>query len=379
MKFKNKNILIISQQDWGTMFISKHHYASELAKMGNTVYYLNGPDQENSLKMGEILIEEISKNLFIIRHRLYFPFNIKFHFKWLYNMLMKLHIKMMVTKIGNNIDVIWSFDISDTIPFDYFVKTDTVKILMPVDLNIHPDIIRRSVKADFIFSVSQIILDKFQFSPGHKYFINHGVNGVFLQDSLKDTNNNPLRVGMSGNFLIPALDRQTLVEIFKNNEEIIFELWGNTVSSNISSAEDSTQETSVFLDAIQNLENVIVHGIVPTNELATGLKRMDAFLIAYQDVAGTEKAVTNSHKILEYLGAGKVIVSNFISTYKDRQDLIVMVSENGPDNLKLLFEKVIKNLADYNKPHQQQTRIDFAREHLYSKQIEKIGGYISRN
>ncbi|GAB1397072.1 hypothetical protein MASR1M65_18510 [Saprospiraceae bacterium] len=44
MIFKNKTILIISQQEWGLMRISKHHYALELAKKGNKVFYLTAPD-----------------------------------------------------------------------------------------------------------------------------------------------------------------------------------------------------------------------------------------------------------------------------------------------------------------------------------------------
>ena len=42
MKLKNKTILIISPERWGTNFVSKHHYALELAK-NNNVYFLN-PD-----------------------------------------------------------------------------------------------------------------------------------------------------------------------------------------------------------------------------------------------------------------------------------------------------------------------------------------------
>jgi hypothetical protein len=43
---KNKTILVISPNNWGTMHISKHHYAIELARLGNSVYFLNPPNQE---------------------------------------------------------------------------------------------------------------------------------------------------------------------------------------------------------------------------------------------------------------------------------------------------------------------------------------------
>jgi len=41
--FTNKTIFILSPQPWGKMHISKHHYAIELAKKGNLIYYFNPP------------------------------------------------------------------------------------------------------------------------------------------------------------------------------------------------------------------------------------------------------------------------------------------------------------------------------------------------
>ena len=41
MEFSNKHILIISTEAWGNNHITKHHYATELAKLGNQVYFLN--------------------------------------------------------------------------------------------------------------------------------------------------------------------------------------------------------------------------------------------------------------------------------------------------------------------------------------------------
>ena len=43
---KNKKILLISPQSWGTMFVAKHHYAIELAKLGNEVYFFESTGQQ---------------------------------------------------------------------------------------------------------------------------------------------------------------------------------------------------------------------------------------------------------------------------------------------------------------------------------------------
>ena len=51
------------------MFISKHHYALELSKLGNTVYYINGPSSKKKLPENKFIIEPSGhENLFLVKH-----------------------------------------------------------------------------------------------------------------------------------------------------------------------------------------------------------------------------------------------------------------------------------------------------------------------
>ena len=100
MFLTNKTIIIISQLDWGDMFISKHHYAVELSKLGNTVYYMNGPDRRKELGKGKIKIEATAfPNLFVIKHNFFFPYIIVFKARALFNWCISVHIKRIVKKI----------------------------------------------------------------------------------------------------------------------------------------------------------------------------------------------------------------------------------------------------------------------------------------
>ncbi len=55
------------------------------------------------------------------------------------------------------------------------------------------------------------------------------------------------------------------------------------------------------------------------------LNRMDAFLVCY-DVEKDQSKGTNYHKIIEYLSTGKVIVSNNVTTYAGREELVQMIA-----------------------------------------------------
>ena len=101
---------------------------------------------------------------------------------------------------------------------------------------------------------------------------------------------------------------------------------------------------------------------------------MDCFLICY-DIEKDQSKGTNYHKVLEYLAAGKVIVSNNITTYAGT-GLVEMPQERHNQNLPHLFGQVIKNLEVHNRSEKQQERIAYAREHTYLNNVRTIEHFI---
>jgi hypothetical protein len=372
MVFKNKSIVIVCQQDWGEMFISKHHYAVELAKLGNTVYFLNGPDQRKSLKKGEIKITATKyPNLFTVEHNLFFPYVLNFKARYIYDHLIKIHIDKILKKIAHPIDIVWSFDLSNTIPLKYF-PVSCIKIFMPVDESQNERAIKAAETADIILSVTNEIIEKYKAFKVPGVFINHGVSEMFFNENINPNINEPLRVGLSGNFLRPDVDRQTLLKIFESNTEIIFECWGavNNINANLVTTNDIN--TLSFIKKLNSLTNVILHGIVDSRTLGEKIKDIDCFLICY-DINKDQSKGTNYHKILEYLATGKVVVSNNVTTYKNYPHLVTMAhSRDNNNELPDLFHRVVENIKEFNSINRQKTRIDFAKQHLYSKQIQKI-------
>jgi hypothetical protein len=168
------------------MFVSKHHYAFELVKYGNKVYFLNPPDQEKKLTKS-IIIEksDIHPGLFIISHQLPFPYNLKFHFMPLFHFLMKGHIKKLLLAMGHKPDIIWSFDLGNLYPFRFFPKT-SLKIFHPVDEPLNKAAFNSATGAQYIFSVTREILEKYASIDAPKHFINHGVSEILNCTGTKD-------------------------------------------------------------------------------------------------------------------------------------------------------------------------------------------------
>jgi hypothetical protein len=370
---KNKTILILSPQAWGKMFVSKHHYAIELAKRGNRVYFLNPPDQVNVNRAESIEIKASNEqpNLHLIEHRLSFPYKLKFKALPIFHWLMKFHITKLLKKIEQPVDIVWSFDLGNLYPLISFGR-HPYKIFHPVDEPLNPPAIQAANGADIIFSVTREILEKYNKFSTPKYFINHGVTNYFLAEAIDEKIHNPIRIGFSGNLLRNDIDRRILLKIIDDNQKYIFEFWGSytTKQSNIGGNVDiPTQE---FIDALMMKKNVILHGAIAAKALAVAFRKMDAFLICY-DVQRDQSKGTNYHKVMEYLATGKVVISNNITTYSNQTSLVQMVLEREHNkSLPILFKSIIEQLPSYNTHKMQNYRIEFASDNAYNKQLERI-------
>lgn len=376
MNLRGKTILLISQQDWGTMFISKHHYAVELAKRGNKVFFLNSPVRNRALKAGEVVVEATAyENLSVVKHRFFYPYIVKHKARKLHYRLLKMHLSKILAAIGP-VDIVWSFDFSDTMPVRLF-PAKCFKIFMPVDEPQMPEGMQVAEGADVIMSVTKEILSKYDSYKLPSLFVNHGVKDVFLANGDDYVVNDKKQVGLSGNFLRADIDWECLLSIVKEHRNVTFNFYGAFDASSVNLASYAHSGDEEYRMVFKSLDNVYIHGVVAADKLAEELKGMDAFLICY-DIQKDFSGGTNYHKVLEYMATGRVIVSNNITTYDDDRKLVEMPAERNNLNLPGLFSKVIHNLDYYNSPAQMSKRIAFAREHTYAGNLDRIEAFIEQ-
>jgi glycosyltransferase involved in cell wall biosynthesis len=369
-----KRILIISPQSWGNMSLSKHHYAIELARKGNAVYFLNPPGEENTRGKAAISILplRVAPDLWLIEHRIWFPYRLKFHALPLFHLLMKSHLSRVIKKIGGPVDVIWSFDLGNLYPFRLF-SGRPVKIFHPVDEPLNQVAIDSGKGADIIFSVTKEILEKYNVFPAPGHFINHGVAEEFsAKVPVAWEKSFPIHVGLSGNWTRPDIDTASLLRIIREQPAVLFEFWGSYQVADSNIGGDNNPAIEKFIRELQYSSNVTLHGPIPSAQLAAELHRMDAFLICY-DVQKDQSKGTNYHKVMEYLSTGKVIISNNITTYRDRPDLIQMIQErDNNEKLPDLFNAVISRIEQHNADSLREARVSYAIDNTYKKQLERI-------
>ena len=363
MQLVDKRILILSPNFWGDMQISKHHYASILASLGNEVYFLNPP----SLNANFFEVTKISKNLNVINYKPIFRgggFLPKFLFDW----LVKAQIKYIEFKIGGNIDVLWSFTTSIYYNLSWFHAK--LRIFHPVDQLNNPKKVKIGNEADIAFTCSEFILQELNGLSCPKYLIPHGLSPSFVNYTFEDwSKSDQLNVCYIGNLFIKNLDRTELKRIIKGHSGHIFHFIGalDPKDSNISSW--IAEESLSFVKFLEESSNVVVHGKVASHLIPTVIKNMDAFLVCYvQDKANV---ISNSHKILEYLSTGRVVISSFVNQYKGT-DLVQMLNENDSEDLHTLFGSVISNIDINNSKENQNQRKEYAMNNSYRSNVSRI-------
>ncbi len=373
----NKVILVLSPQAWGNMMLAKHHYALELAKRGNKVYFLNPPDNHHLSMRNRnrrITIEKFENhpNLFLINQQLFFPYILKFHSRSIYNILIRKQIRDILHVIGQKIDIVWSFDIGNLFPLRLFDKK-IFKVFHPVDEPADRIGIIAGAEANILFSVTKEILEKYQSSGIPSYFVNHGLAEEFLtRQPHVISDNGRINIGMSGNLLRTDLDRPILIQIIRENPDAQFHFFGSyeAKDSNIGAGVDPA--TREFIVQLKAFKNVILHGVLETKDLSENLAKMDALLICY-DIQKDQSRGTNYHKVMEYLSTGKVIISNNITTYREEPNLVSMVTERTTnDQLPILFKKIIGDLPANNAENLMEYRIVYAQDNQYQHQLDKM-------
>lgn len=364
-QLRNKKILLLSPQRWDGLRMSKHHYALELLERGNTVYFVNRPKE---YIQWEIHISQVNETprLFVIEYGLLLPTFFKFHLYFLFQFAMDFQVKRLLRRIGP-VDVIWDFDNGNIYP-DLSVFGAPIKIFHPVDKGVRSG---GNKKADIVFSVSPEILKLHSQVDAPQHFINHGLSPAFeafgrqiLQHEIDLSRDSPqMLIGYIGNIAHPAIDRKICMEVIAGLPDAVFHFFGPC------QPKTEAPDILAFIHFLKSRNNVILHGTTTKEKIAQKSLEIDLFWACYKKMDTYD--ADNSHKILEYLATGKVVVNSFLSVYVDSPHLI-MPNSFSNETLPDLLKKTLANLGHHNARPEQLKRIQFALSCTYNKQLEKI-------
>lgn len=368
-KISGKKVLIFSPQPWSYLYISKHHYARLLAAE-NTVYFVTAPIL-GSKSDATWNRPEPGKNLEVLHFSLGIPERVKFYFPFLYKKFFKNKIRKILKQKGVVPDICIDFGC-----FSEFDDLDFIdaprKIFFPVDDKAFLNGDNRG--CGLVVSVSQNIVDKYWAAGKQAYFINHGLSEEFASlgnsslQNLSYSPGRPLRIGFAGNIFSTFMDFDVMERIITEHPGIVFDLFGSMKH------DDRNPQHVKWNKFIHESPNIKLWGQVTPADLALEYSKLDGFLLCYKPDYINYHA-ENSHKILEYLSAGKVLVSTYVSIYKNL-GLICMSEKDRNDDLPAMFTAAINELGIWNAEDQLRARILYALDNTYVRQLERINNLL---
>ena len=374
-----KTILILSPQNWNHLFVSKHHYAIELAKMGNKVYFVNPPSVFPNFTV-KLKHAPGYDNLTLVEFGYLLPFHLflKYQITPIFRIQLNWIIKRIKKKV-NSIDEIWNFNPSiffNNSSFD--AKKEIVFIYDYYDLTAYD---YSQIKVDLFVSISTFLLNQFRAYNVPKLKLNHALSAPFISFATNRLNlithgsrqriQNKLNVGFSGNIFHHHFDYKTFQYILKKNQLVDFHLWGE---HNIDNKYVCSKDIKAFIEYINSAPNVFLHGNLHPNNLAIEYSKIDLFLCCYD--ANSAINGGNSHKIMEYLSTGNLIVSNYLFEFSSLKDLILMPETSDNTSLPVLFNEAIHNIDYYNSSEKIINRCTYSLQNTYKKNINKISAAI---
>ncbi|GAA5036489.1 hypothetical protein GCM10011506_30370 [Marivirga lumbricoides] len=347
----NKNILIISPEPWDHIFVSKHHYATHLARLGNKIYYLNPASDGLKCHVTTFVnVFSVQYNGFIKGVRL------------LPNVLQKKIIRRKFNEIEElcqtTFDIVWSFD--NSVFFNFSALPENVySISHIVDWNQDFEFKKASETADLCLASSRFILEKQRKYNLNSFNIGHGFNCIGKESKqIELIGHNKINCGYAGNLDIKYLDWELVGKLVSGFPTVDFHFAGQW---------DSRANFS-YLDEMQNFH---YYGSLYADDLPSFYNNMDMLIVVYQYEKYPEQ-LANPHKIMEYLSSGKIILATWSDQYSEitKDDLIIM----NKTKMGFLesFKEVKNHLKKWNNLQRTISRKKIAAQNSYKNQIIKI-------
>jgi glycosyltransferase involved in cell wall biosynthesis len=288
----------------------------------------------------------------------------KFKLKSIYKAIVKLRLNRILKTRLSSVDYCFDFgcyQLFDSVGF----FPSKYKIFFPVDDFAH---LTSDVRgSDIVLTVSKEIEKKFPIGTCH--FINHGLSEEFEKKTIVEFGDK-VPWETSSNILLKFIDFHLFEKLIRGNPESEFHFFGSHDPNSLNEIQFK------WLTFLKGAKNVVFHGWVDSKQLVELYQKMDLFILCYKP-DNLNYHGENSHKILEYLSTGKVIVSSHISLY-DKTGLLEMDNVQG-DQLVHLFKRVIGNLVVYNSIEKMQQRRAFALDNTYTRQLSRIEHLINES
>ncbi|MDO9460743.1 MAG: hypothetical protein Q7N95_11595 [Alphaproteobacteria bacterium] len=350
-------ILLISPEPWEGHFVSKHHYAMELARRGHQVLFYGPPDTSPGIRLEPVA--DGQGRLQVLRAPKVAP-GLRFLPGPLRRSLEARWLGQVEKTLGRPVDVIWLFENSRF--YDLRFAGSRLKIYQQVDLNQNFQPESAAATADLSIAISAPIEQRLSPVARKLIRITHGHadrNAAQFRPEGLDQRFGRAMVNavLIGNLDIAYMDVPLLAQLVSAHPEVCFHFIGTYTAGQGLHGATSLAPNTVFW------------GRQPADFLPAFLNRADVLLVAYLADAHLDQ-LANPHKMMEYLASGRCILATRTLEYEDRPDLIETALDRA--DYARRFGLIAADPAAWNSAEAVARRQAFAHQNTYPRQLDRI-------
>lgn len=350
-------ILLISPEPWDGHFVSKHHYALELARRGHRVLFYGPPDTAGGIRLEPVA--NAQGHLHVLRAPRVAP-GLRFLPGPLRRSLEARWLGRVEKIIGRPIDVIWNFENSRF--YDLRFAGERLKIYQQVDLNQNFRPESAAATSDLSIAISAPIEQRLSPFARNLIRITHGhadQGADQFRPERLDQRFGRAKVNavLTGNLDIAYLDVPLLAQLVSTHPEVCFHFIGAYTAG------------QGLHGAVGLAPNSVFWGRQRADVLPAILKRADVLLVAYLADVHLDQ-LANPHKMMEYLASGRCVLATRTLEYEDRPDLIETALNRA--DFARRFGLIAANPAAWNSADAVARRQAFAHQNTYTRQLDRI-------
>jgi hypothetical protein len=357
-KFKDKTIIILSNEPWGDVWYSKHNYAYELSK-NNTVLFLNPAKKWHfkNLFLFRFNVKKASDTLYITDYTNLLPARFKLLFE-INNLIVSKLIYAKLKRHKLIPDIFITFDpYRLSKPSLFKVKKSLFICVDDFDFkHIGEESLCKNI--DYIVTVSDVLSQKYERFKKPVLTISHGISSEEFKSihPYEDVKKYGLYIGT----IDKRLDFEITESLLKRFPDVPFVFVGGVGEKGIE-----------YINKYRTLYPNFFHiGTKPFKELKNYIYSSD-FCLAPMNIREPGNDISH-HKIFQYLAFGKPVFSTKFREYTDISDLFYM--ENNCDKLCDNLNNFLTKREDEELKNK---RINFAKTKTYEEILRKIELFIN--
>ena len=359
-----KTIFLISPEPWTALAVSKHHYARALCARGHMVIFLD-PPQTLGQPMRITPVADCSGLLRVqappvMRGLQYLP-------KVLREQIEARWLAWLERECGMTIDAVWLFENSRF--YDMGFAGQRLRIYHQVDVNQNFHIAAAARSADICLCTSDAIARRLRPHARNVVKIDHGYAAATQDTAL------PPSLEVHFDTLGPHLVYIGSLDIRYLRTDLLDQATALFPHATFHFVGSHSEATSLF-QITRSRPNVRWWGQVGSDIIPAILARADVLLLAY-DAETFSDQVSNPHKLMQYLGSGRVTLATWTEEYADKMHLLEMVRHY--DDFLPRLGHLLANLNRLNTPAKMAARIAFAQAQSYPRQLDRIEAALAQS